>query len=278
MADMDPQGGAPGSAGLRFGPLTRLMLWLGITSAAFVVFVIVVPVNPWFPEATREAGEVDNLFKFMLAASGVIFIYVQGLLLAFVLRYRRQKHESQDAVGPAIHGHTGLEMAWSAVPALLLLVLAVLSLRVWSDEHAVQKNELRLDVRAYQFGFAFSLPQYGIKEVAPVTIPVNRPVYVSETSSDVIHSFWVPQFRIKQDAVPGLVTHEQFTPTQKGTFPVICTEFCGSGHSGMSGVILPTGASYKITVASEADFVAWLRKHGAKTLPVDNTTAALAPP
>jgi cytochrome c oxidase subunit II len=232
-------------------------------------------VNPWFPEATREAGEVDNLFKFMLAASGVIFIYVQGLLLAFVLRYRRQKHESQDAVGPTIHGHTGLEMAWSAVPALLLLVLAVLSLRVWSDEHTAQKNELRLNVRAYQFGFAFSLPQYDIKEVAPVTIPVNRPVYVSETSSDVIHSFWVPQFRIKQDNVPGLVTHERFTPTQKGSFPVICTEFCGSGHSTMNGN-LAGSKTWRINVVSEADFVVWLRKHGAKTLPAGTTAAAPA--
>src|SRR5205807_6022996 len=174
MADVSPQGQEPEQAGLRFEPLARLMLWLGITSAAFVVFVIVVPVNPWFPEATREAGEVDNLFKFMLAASGVIFIYVQGLLLAFALRYRRRKNEPDDAVGPTVHGHTGLEMAWSAVPALLLLVLAVLSLRVWSDEHAFQKDPLQLGVKGFQFGWTFSLRQYGIgfdKNLSTVTIP-----------------------------------------------------------------------------------------------------------
>jgi cytochrome c oxidase subunit 2 len=251
------------------------MMWLGIISGAFVVLVIAVPVNPWFPEATREAGEVDNLFKFMLAASGVIFIYVQGLLLAFALRYRRRKNEPDDAVGPAVHGHTGLEMAWSAVPALLLLVLAVLSLRVWSDEHTQPTRAwLQLGVKGFQFGWTFSLPQYGLgfdKNLSTVTIPVNRPVDVSEQSPDVIHSFWVPEFRIKQDVVPGrtcrptrrrtglvcgpLITHEQFTPTRMGTYRVICTEFCGSGHSGMVTTL---------TVASEADFVKWLRKNGAR--------------
>jgi cytochrome c oxidase subunit II len=255
------------------------MMWLGIISGAFVVLVIVVPVNPWFPQATREAGEVDNLFKFMLAASGVIFIYVQGLLLAFALRYRRRKNDPEDAVGPTVHGHTGLEMAWSAVPALLLLVLAVLSLRVWSDEHAVQNDPLQLGVRGFQFGWTFSLPQYGIgfdKNLSTVTIPVNRPVYVSEQSPDVIHSFWVPEFRIKQDVVPGrvvgggvLLTHEEFTPTRMGTYRVICTEFCGSGHSGMVTTL---------TVASQADFFKWLRKNGATRLPTAATTAALAQP
>src|SRR5437764_11598155 len=180
MADMRAPGDAPQSAGQQFGPLGRLMMWLGIISGAFVVLVIVVPVNPWFPEATREAGEVDNLFKFMLAVSGVIFIYVQGLLLAFALRYRRRKNEPDDAVGPAVHGHTGLEMAWSAVPALLLLVLVVLSLRVWSDEHAVQedhavqKDPLQLGVKGVQFGWTFRLPQYGIglnQKLSTATIP-----------------------------------------------------------------------------------------------------------
>lgn len=271
MADRSAPGHEPESAGLRFGPLGRLAMWLGIISVAFVVLVIVAPINPWFPEATREAREVDNLFRFMLAASGVIFIYVQGLLLAFALRYRRRKNEPDDAIGPAVHGHTRLEIAWSAVPALLLVVLVVLSMGVWTDEHAALKGPLRLDVRGFQFGWTFSLPQYGIgfaRGLSTVTIPVNRPVYVSEQSPDVIHSFWVPEFRIKQDVVPGLTTHEEFTPVRTGTYRVICTEFCGSGHSGMVTTL---------TVASEADFVTWLRKNGATTLPAGHTTAALQP-
>jgi cytochrome c oxidase subunit II len=273
MADMGAPGYEPASAVLRLGPLGRLMMWLGIVSVAFIIVVIVAPIDPWFPEATREAREVDNLFRFMLAASGVIFIYVQGLLLAFALWYRRRKNDPDDAVGPTVHGHTPLEVAWSAVPALLLVVLVVLSMRVWTDEHAALTGPLRLDVKGYQFGWTFSLPQYGLgfdKSLSTVVIPVNRPVYVSEQSPDVIHSFWVPEFRIKQDVVPGLITHEEFTPIRMGTYRVICTEFCGSGHSGMVT---------RLTVASQADFVTWLRKNGAKTLPpVHTTTAALVQP
>src|SRR5579871_3197169 len=96
MASVGPQGHDPDASRRGFGPLARLMLWLGILSVAFIIFVIWAPINPWFPAATRQAAEVDNLFKFMLAASGVVFIYVQGLLLAFALRYRRRAREPEN--------------------------------------------------------------------------------------------------------------------------------------------------------------------------------------
>ena len=278
MANADAPPPEPNDGGRSVGFLARLLLWLGILSAAFVIFVIVAPIDPWFPAATRQAREVDNLFRFMLAASSVIFIYVQGLVLIFALRYRRRtrgRDDRGDALGPMVHGNTRLEIAWTAAPSVLLVVLVILSLRVWTDEQGPGKNALLLNVRAYQFGYAFSLPQYGIKEVAPVTIPLNRPIYVTETSSDVIHSFWVPQFRVKQDAVPGLVTHEYFVPITTGTFPVICTEFCGVGHSSMNGELTP---SWRITVASEARFVAWLRTHGATHLSAGGATAARVQP
>ena len=258
-----------GGSGL--GPLARLLLWLGALSLIFVIFVIWVPINPWFPAATNQAREVDSLFKFMLAASGVIFIYVQGLVLAFALRYRRRASDPESALGPAIHGHTRLELAWSAGPALLLIVLVVLSLRVWSDEHPTLPRQLRLDVRAFQYGYSFSMPQYGVTNVANVTLPLHEPILVTETASDVIHSFWVPQFRVQMDAVPGIVTNEQLTPNQKGTFPVICTQYCGTGHSTMQGIS-------KVTVANESDFVNWLRHNGATRLPGGTTTAALLQP
>lgn len=263
MADVSPRAGETGQDGHSLGPPARLLLWLGVVALAFVIFIIAAPIDSWFPSATGQAREVDGLFKFMIAASGVIYIYVQGLLLAFVLRYRRKKGATATALPPRHHGNTRLEIAWSAGPAVLIVVLAVLSLVVWQDEHTVRKNELLLQVHGYQFGWAFSLPRYGIKDAPSVTIPVNRPVVVSERSTDVIHSFWVPAFRAKQDAVPGLVTEERFTPVEMGTFSVICTEFRGAGHSGMVTTL---------TVAREADFVAWLRGNGARTLPADAAT------
>src|SRR5579883_782063 len=221
MADVNPQGRAPDGDGRRMGYLTRLLLWLGVISIAFIIFVIWVPINPWFKSATRQANEVDNLFKFMLAASGVIFIYVQGMILGFALRYRRQKSDSDDALGQQVHGHTRLEIAWTAAPSVLLVVLAIFALGVWFDEQAPKNpapNEVELHVRAFQFGYAFSLPQYGISNLANVTLPLHRPIHVTETASDVIHSFWVPEFRVQMDAVPGIKTYEYFTPTETGTF------------------------------------------------------------
>lgn len=267
-SDGHAPGPPPGSPG--FGPLGRVMAPLAIISLIWIIFVAVVPINSWFPEATRQAVSVDNLFRFMLAVGGAIIIFVEGLTLAFVVQYRRGPSDPEDAVGVQSHGNTRVEIAWSAGPALLLVILAVASLAVWGDEHSVQKDPLHLDVTGYQFGWQFSLPQYGVKNLDGVTdimaLPINRPVYVSERSPDVIHSFWVPEFRIKQDVVPGLVTHEEFTPSEIGTYRVICTEFCGVGHSGMVA---------KIRVVSDADFITFLRRHHATSLPPGAPSAAL---
>lgn len=268
MANGEPPDTPEGEArGVGF--LARIMLWAGVLSVAFIIFVIWVPINPWFPEATTQAREVDNLFKFMLASSGVIFIYVQALLLAFALRYRRRRNEPDTALGAQMHGNTRLEVTWTVLPSLLLVVLVILSLRVWNDEQTSHTTDLRLDVRGFQFGWNFALPQYGIsfsKALSTVVLPVGRRVHVYEQSPDVIHSFWVPEFRIKQDVVPGLTTEEHFTPSEQGTYRVICTEFCGVGHSGMVT---------HLTVGTEAQFVAWLRQNGATSLPSTTTTAAV---
>jgi cytochrome c oxidase subunit 2 len=240
------------------------MLWAGFISLAWILFVIFAPIAPWFHEASTQAAEVDWVFKFMLAAGGAITILVQVLLVAFVIRYRSQQRHPDDELGVQMHGNTRLEMVWTAAPALLLVVLLVVSMRVWGDEHTRHSDELDLGVNGFQYGWNFDLPQYGIKGVDPVYIPVNRPVYVAEHSPDVIHSFWVPEFRIKQDVVPGITTHEIFTPDRIGTYRVICTEYCGNGHSTMHTTL---------RVASQADFEKWVVAHGGK-LPAGSTTTA----
>jgi cytochrome c oxidase subunit 2 len=258
------------TSGQGFGPLGRVMAPLGIISVIWIIFVAFVPINPWFPQGTYQAVAADGLFRFMLATGGAIIIFVEGLTLAFVVQYRRKKTDPEDALGVQSHGNARVEIAWSAGPAVLLVILAVASLAVWSDEHSSQKSPVRLDVTGFQFGWQFSLPQYGVKNLDGISdimaLPVNRPVYVSERSPDVIHSFWVPEFRAKQDAVPGLVTHMQFTTRQIGTYRVICTEFCGVGHSTMVA---------RIKVVSDADFVTFLRKHHATSLPSGRSSASV---
>ncbi len=274
MANVSPVVAPTTGNGPGFGFLARVFLWCGVISAAFILFVIVAPIAPWFPEATHQASEVDNLFKFMLAVGGAITIFVNGLIVAFAIHYRRRNNEPADALGTQIHGNTRIEVIWAAIPAVLLAFLLAISLGVWSEEHTEQKGALHLTVHGFQYGWGFYLPDYGVKldpasPSDPVAIPVNKPVYVSEYSNDVIHSFWVPEFRLKQDVVPlpnHQQTHEQFTPVQVGLYRVVCTEFCGSGHSGMEGRL--------IKVVSQADFVTWLRKHHATRLPSSTTTTA----
>lgn len=249
--------------------LLRVILWTCVLSIAWTIFVIVGPIDSWFPEATIQAREVDDLFKFMLATGGIIFILVQVAIVAFALRYRRRKNEPEDALGAQTHGNTTLEVAWTAAPSVLLVVLMILTMRVWTDEHTAGKNELRLAVQGYQWGFYFGLPQYGIgfdKTLPTIEIPVNRPVYVDETAQDVIHSFWVPEFRIKQDMVPGIHTNERFTPDRIGTYRVICTEFCGTQHSAMHTTI---------KVVSQSEFYNFVRKNGGKNVPTSQQTAAV---
>ncbi len=268
MASVDPPGREPDTSVRRLGPLTRLMVVLGVISLALVAFIIWAPIDPWFREGTSQAREVDGLFKFMLAAGAVILVYVEGLTLAFALQYRRRKHEREDAIGAQVHGNTRLETAWSVVPALLLVVLTVISLRILNDEGTSRPNELILNVEGFQYGWSYSLPQYGISNASDVTLPLNRPVSVTEHSRDVIHAFWIPEFRIQYDMVPGIATYQHFTPVETGTFQVVCTQFCGPGHSLMHGAI---------KVGTQADFVRYLRANHAKTLPSGGTTAAVIP-
>jgi len=255
------------------GHLTRTLLWAGALSLAWIIFVIFAPIASWFPEGSREAGEVDWLFKFMLATGGAITILVQVLIVAFVVRYRSQQKHPDDEIGVQMHGNTRLELAWTAAPTALLIVLVFIAMSLWGDEHTRHKNELQLGVNGFQYGWSFDLPQYGLKNVPIVSIPSGRPVYVSEHSTGggntnetypVIHSFWVPEFRIKQDVVPGITTHEIFTPDRIGTYRVICTEFCGSGHSTMYTTL---------NVVSASDFEKWVVQHGGK-LPAATTATA----
>ncbi len=273
MADVNAQPGGTGRAmdgqsqGPGLGFLLRLALWVVVLSAAWIAFIIVAPINSWFPEATRQAVEVDDLFKFMLAAGGAVFIMVQVLLVAFVMKYRSDHRHPDQALGAQMHGNTRLELTWTAIPALFLVVLLFFTIRVWGDEHTSRPNQLELGVHGYQYNWTFDLPQYGVYGKPTVALLVNRPVYVSEYSDNVIHSFWVPEFRVKEDDVPGVTNHEWFTPTETGKFRVICTEYCGVGHSGMVATLW---------VMSQKDFYQWLRQNGANPKLIPAGTASTA--
>jgi len=216
----------------------------GIATAVAVLF-------PWLPTpASREAGRIDFVFWFVIAICIFIFAIVVAAMVYAITHFRAAPDDDSD--GPPIHGHTGLEIAWTVVPTILVTAIAIVSAVVLSQDDAQGADPLRVDVMAQQFAWTFSYP--GTSVVSPILyLPDNRSVELALNSKDVIHSFWVPQFGQKEDTVPGLTTHLHITPDRIGTYPVICTELCGLGHALMrSEAIVMTPAAFQKWLTSQA--------------------------
>jgi cytochrome c oxidase subunit 2 len=187
---------------------------------------------PWLPKpAGREAGRIDFVFWFVTGICLFIFTIVASVIGYAVLKFRVRPDDDSD--GPPIHGHTGLEIAWTAVPAVLVTAIAIVSAIVLAKNDASASNELKVKVIAQQFAWTFQYPQYNNLTSGQLRLPLDRPVQLQIMSRDVTHSFWVPEFGQKLDAVPGSVNNLRITPDRRGTFPVICTELCGLGHAVM---------------------------------------------
>jgi cytochrome c oxidase subunit II len=192
-----------------------------------------------FPtQASAEAERVDELFKVLLGIGGAIFLLVQGLLLYSVLRFRARRGDTSD--GPTIHGNTMLELIWTAIPALIVLVLVIYSYQVWVDIREPKDNEMVVRANGARFAWTFEYEDPRIDQrLTSNTLYtyVGQPMRMEMRADDVIHSFWVPEMRIKQDLMPGRVTEVRFTPTEPGRYRVVCAELCGSGHGEMFAFI-----------------------------------------
>ena len=220
--------------------------------AALVALLI-----PWLPHAaSKQAGRIDFVFWFVTAISIAIFALVAAVIIYALLKFRAQPDE--DADGPPIHGHTGLEIAWTAVPAALVTSISIVSAVVLAkNEHiphasaaADPLRPLVVDVKAQQFAWSFSYPGFKGLTSPTLKMPLDVPAELRVTSIDVTHSFWVPEFGQKMDAVPGSVNNLAITPDRQGTFPVVCTELCGLGHALMRSTA---------QVMPRARFMAWAK-------------------
>jgi cytochrome c oxidase subunit 2 len=228
----------------------------GLGAAAVALLI------PWLPHAaSKQAGRIDFVFWFVTAICIGVFSLVAAVLLYAIFKFRAQPGEDED--GPPIHGHTGLEIAWTAVPAVLVTAISIVSAVVLAkNDHlpgASAANPLKplvVNVTAQQFAWSFKYPAFGNLASARLELPVNTPVKLQITSVDVTHSFWVPEFGQKQDAVPGSVNNLAITPDRLGSFPVICTELCGLGHALMRS---------RADVLTADKFMAWA-KHGQQQL------------
>jgi cytochrome c oxidase subunit II len=216
-----------------------LLQMLAIGLVAVVIFVPVALVIPWFPsDAGKQAHNVHTLYDVLLIASVPIGVLVLTVVLFSVWKFHmRPGQENMD--GPPIHGNTRLEVVWTAVPALLIVSLCTYAYTVLRSNEDSKKNESTIYVTERQFAFEFSYPQPGGKAIvsSQLYLAKGQPVVFKLHSLDVIHSFFVPEFSVKLDAVPGITTTLRVTPTRTGVYPAECTELCGAGHSLMRAAV-----------------------------------------
>jgi cytochrome c oxidase subunit 2 len=232
---------------VRRGAIVTLVLIgvvVGALTTAVAVFV------DWLPEQASEQREgIDFVFWLTTWICISIFSVVAAVSIYAVWKFRAQPDEEDD--GPPIHGHTGLEIAWTVVPLVLVIVIMVASAIVLARNDRVADDSLRIKVTAQQFTWRFEYP--GSVRSPTLTLPVDQDVVLELHALDVLHSFWVPEFGQKQDAVPGEVTQVAITPTKVGQYPIVCVELCGLGHSLMRS---------RVRVVERGEYESWLREQG----------------
>jgi cytochrome c oxidase subunit 2 len=236
-----------------FWPLTALIVVVSLIMSWFTWN------SPW-PIGLIPAGDpapaTDFLFKFLGVAAAWIFNIVTIYTIYFGIVFRQRKNAPASTIGVQIHDAPVLEFWWTVIPTLLIIVLAIISVKIWADIQNTQGDVLTVEAIGYQFGFQFRYPKLAQPVSGTMHLPLNTPTTIHVTSRDVIHGFWIPEMRIKADMVPGLVNTLRVTPTVPGTYRIICTEFCGLGHGAMKTTVV---------VDTQQDFSKWFAQQGAAT-------------
>lgn len=262
--------------------------------------------------ASEEALEVDGLFNLMMTIATALFILIEGALIISVLKFRKRKGDETD--GPPIHGNVPLEIVWTGIPVVIVLVLSIYSFEVYnrmggldpmasggsypmemadsqevspsdsdrsliamapnqgqialglgaSPENQGKDPALSVDVMGLQYAWIFTYPDTGVVS-GELHVPVGEEVKLNITATDVLHAFWMPEFRIKQDAIPGRTAQMRFTATTVGEYPIICAELCGSYHGSMKS---------QIFVHTPEDYQQWVQEQQIAS--TDNLEQAVA--
>lgn len=254
--------------------------------------------------ASSEAELIDDLFDTMMTIGFGLFLLIEGALIVAAIRFRREEGDMSD--GEHLEGNIPLEIVWTAIPAVIVLGISIYSFDIYTrmggldlmnhnmmPEQAPsvevayaadgtgpllgdasagmgvmpgQEGEdvLSVDVKALQYAFIFNYPNNVID--GELHVPLNRPIELNLNAEDVLHAFWLPEFRIKQDMIPGQETRLVFSAIREGTYPVVCAELCGPYHGGMRTQII---------VQSQEDYAAWFDSRVAALDSGDKTIANL---
>ncbi|MDR9402704.1 MAG: cytochrome c oxidase subunit II [Halothece sp. Uz-M2-17] len=281
------------------------------------IAILIAVISLWYGQnhgllpvaASPEAEAVDGIFQLMMTVAMGLFLLIEGVLIYSAIRFRQKPGDDSD--GPPTDGNVSLEIVWTAIPTVIVLIISIYSFEVYnsmgglnpeasrdpgpqqvaeetthneglqgliasaSDYLALGLGEspgnkaknltpLSVDVNAIQYAFLFTYPDSGIVS-GELHVPVGQPVNLKIEAGDVIHAFWVPQLRLKQDAVPGRETKISFTPERIGEYPVICAELCGPYHGAMKTQLI---------IESRDEYQAWIQEQQvAQSQSLDNTVA-----
>jgi len=198
---------------------------------------------------SHMAGEIDSVFIFITLIGLFFFVITQSALIYFAFKYRKSRLEPE-ADTPYITDNSLLETVWIVIPSLLILAIFTYGFLVFRDFRNAPAGAEEINVVAGQWYYNFTYPD-GHTEMNEVRMPVNNPVKFIMTSKDVIHGFYLPDFRVKQDILPGAYTYLWVQPRKTGSFIILCTQYCGVGHSTMNA---------KMIVMNQTDYDAW-QKH-----------------
>lgn len=202
--------------------------------------------------ASRTAVQVDAVFVFIAAVSLFFFLLVEGMLVYFAVKYRRRKGEEAAALSD-VKSNTLLETVWIVIPSLVVVAFFYYGYVVFSEMRAPRPGAEDINVVARQFFYTFQYPD-GRKVVNELRVPQGKPVKLVMISGDVIHGFFIPDYRIKQDILPGQYTTLWLAPDRVGSYDIFCTQYCGVGHSTMRA---------RLVVMPPAEYARWAASGGA---------------
>jgi cytochrome c oxidase subunit II len=205
--------------------------------------------------ASKVAGQVDSVFLFILAVGLFFFVITQGTLIYFALRYRKRKGDPDDPETPQIRGNVVLEGVWILIPTILIFAIFAYGYVVFMRMEKPLAGATEINVVAKQWLWEFEYPD-GRKAINELRMAVGEPVDLVMTSEDVIHSLFIPEFRMKQDILPGRYTHMYLQPAKAGEYQIFCAEYCGEGHSKMLA---------KLIVMQPAAYHEWQEKQEEKS-------------
>jgi cytochrome c oxidase subunit II len=245
-------------------------------------------------DASQNAPLYDQLFKVLFSIGTTLFIGIAGMVVYSLMRFRRRSGTVTEVV--AVEGNLPLEILWTAIPAVVVLFVGIYSFDIYDrmggmvpmHDHSMASMEAKrepgqktwagisaasvegqppatavpIEVTAMQFAFIFRYPEADIIS-GELHVPAGQPVSLRMTANDVIHAFWVPEFRLKQDIIPGQPTLLSFTATRPGSYPIVCAELCGAYHGGMRSTVI---------VEPPEDFANWVAKNSpVKSEPASTT-------